>query len=107
MGKSSTLTPQLKLTFVPSNCETGETLIQAQATFLLDICKTAYLSPTLAQVELDGGVGVDGVPLVRIDRHTEQTRVGLHRFTNYFFLVSKRNKKLGLIIMNSRKKESL
>jgi hypothetical protein len=50
-----------------------------------DFRKSAYLSPTLAQVELDGGVGVDGVPLVRIDRHTEQARVGLHRFTNRTF----------------------
>ncbi len=62
-------------------------------TFLLDFRKTAYLSPTLAQVELDGGVGVDGVSLVRVNRHTEQARVGLHRFTNQFFLFRKAKKK--------------
>ena len=36
-----------------------------------------YLSPPLAQVELDSGVGVDWEPLIRVDRHTEQPRVGL------------------------------
>ncbi len=54
----------------------------------------AYLSPTLAQVELDGGVGVDGVPLVRIDRHTEQARVGLYEFTNKKKLVSRGEEKM-------------
>jgi hypothetical protein len=38
-----------------------------------------YLSPALAQIELDGGVGVDGIPLVGVDGHTEQTRVRLQR----------------------------
>ncbi len=38
-----------------------------------------YLSPPLAQVELDGGVGVDGQPLVGVDGDTEQPRVGLSK----------------------------
>ena len=37
-----------------------------------------YLSPALAEVELDGGVGVDGKPLVGVDGYAEQARVGLH-----------------------------
>ena len=37
-----------------------------------------YLVPPLAQVEPDGSLGVDGEPLVRVDSHTEQARVGLN-----------------------------
>ena len=36
------------------------------------------LIPSLAQVEPDGGLGVDRVPLVRIDSNAEQTGVGLN-----------------------------
>ena len=37
------------------------------------------LVPPLTDVELDHTVGVDGVPLVRVDDHTEQARVGLDK----------------------------
>ena len=36
------------------------------------------LVPPLANVELHHPGGVDGVPLVRVDHHTEQARVGLN-----------------------------
>ena len=36
-----------------------------------------HLIPTLANVHRDNTVGVDGVPLIRIDDHAEETRVGV------------------------------
>ena len=43
------------------------------------------ISP-LSQVESDGCLGIDRVPLVGIDSHAEQTRVGLkERFTTIYF----------------------
>ena len=36
------------------------------------------LISTLSQVESDGCLGIDRVPLVGIDSHAEQTRVGLN-----------------------------
>ena len=38
-----------------------------------------FVTP-LADVHLDHTVGVDGVPLVRVDGHAEETRVSLQRF---------------------------
>ena len=37
----------------------------------------AHLIPPLADVDLDDGVGVDGVADVRVDDHAEEARVGL------------------------------
>ena len=36
------------------------------------------LVPSLPKVEPDGSLGVDGEPLVRVNSHTEQARVGLN-----------------------------
>ena len=41
------------------------------------LCSNCYLCPAFSQVELDGGVGVDGVALVRVDGNTEEARVRL------------------------------
>ena len=40
------------------------------------------LVPPLSKVDLDGGGRVDGEPLVRVDGHAEETRVGVDQFAH-------------------------
>ena len=36
-----------------------------------------HLSPPFAQIELHSRLGVDGIPLVRVDNNNKETRVGV------------------------------
>ena len=42
-----------------------------------------HLIPPLADVDLDDGVGVDGVADVRVDNHAEEARVGLQELKKH------------------------
>ena len=46
------------------------------------IFTNAYLIPPLSKVDLDGGGSVDGEPLVRVDGHAEETRVGVDQLAH-------------------------
>ena len=55
-----------------AECNFPQLLIQ-KITFSLQLLIFRYLVPALAQVDLANPVGVQGVPLVRVDDHNEET----------------------------------
>ena len=46
-----------------------------------------HFSPPLAKVDLDGSLGVDWIPLVRIDSNAEQARVGLDKIVMMMIMI--------------------